>query len=381
MTQYKSSTFGTTVVRFNGQILLLITSTLCAVIVIELIYYHFPHQHEYKLHRHINFYGDNNMIFENKDDIFTYSANKDIRRMSIYLNDGAGFGIEYDYRFHTNNFGLVQDADIVPNVNSMLFLGDSFTEGQGAAPWFRYVAGQISTLGYQPINGGLLGTGFAQWSKLDTYLTKKSIRIHKIVVLFISHDYTRRIWQLSDQTLQCLSVASRCRDDELYYPMPPMEELSSWVYRIKEDRRQVLFKDRIKSLVPASYRVYDFVKAGLQSTASDDLTALNAQRSDVAIAELIEKYGTANVTFIHLPQIDEVNGANRLGLSARRSIERAGGRLYDGFKLCSLTRSDYHVNDGHPNEKGYAKIALCAGRIIKEWGARRTDTQASTAGR
>jgi hypothetical protein len=359
----RKSTSGIPAIGIIAPIVLLVMSTVCGVTVVELLYHVYnvlasSKRVEYKVDRRIMFFGDGDKTFENKNDIFTYSANKDIRSLAVYFNDD-NFVIEYSYRFHTNNFGLVQDADIARNVNSMLFLGNSFTEGQGAAPWFRHVAGEISNLGYQPINGGLWGTGFGQWSKLETYLESKSIQIQKLVVLFISDDYNRDIWHFHDQVLQCLSVASNCRGDEGVYPLPPMEELSSWVNRIK-DARRASFKERLKKLLPASYRVYDFIEARLGRVT------LIAQHSDAAIAGLIEKYGTMNVTFIHLPQKDELDRANRLGLSARRSIEKAGGRLYDGFKLCGLTPSDYHINDGHPNERGYAKIAHCTSRIIEQ---------------
>jgi hypothetical protein len=348
----------TPVIRIIVPLLLLVTSTLCGVIVVELLYHFYimlsPSKYdEYQWDRRIMFFGASGNTFDNINDIFTYSANKDIRSVTIYFNNN-GFDVEYDYRFHANNFGLVQDNDIVPNVNSMLLLGDSFTEGQGAAPWFPRVAAEISDLGYQPINGGLLGTGFAQWSKLEAHLNSSSIRIKKIVVLFISDDYNRDIWHFPDQVLQCLSVASSCRGEEGFYPLPPTEELPSWVNRIKEARQRTSFGERIKRLPSASHGVYDFVKSYLK-----------AQKSDAAIVKLIETYGTVNVTFIHLPQKGEAE-ANRLGLSARHSIEKAGGRVYDGFKLCGLTPSDYHINDAHPNEKGYGKIALCVSRIIKQ---------------
>jgi hypothetical protein len=253
-------------IRIIAPILLLVMSTICGVIVVELLYHVYiglalSKHGEYKVDQRIMFFGGGNKIFENRNEIFTYSSNKDMSHLAVYFCD-YDFVVEYNYRFHTNNFGLVQDADIAPNVNSMLLLGNSFTEGQGAAPWFRHVAGEIGNLGYQAINGGLWGTGFGQWSKLNTYLNSKSIRIQKIVVLFISDDYNRDIWQFPDQVLQCLSVASNCRGDEGVYPLPPVEELSSWVKRIKDTRR-TLFKERLKKLLPASYGVYDFLKARL----------------------------------------------------------------------------------------------------------------------
>ena len=46
--------------------------------------------------------------------------------------------------FNTNNFGLVQNSDIFSNQDSILFLGDSFTQGQGASPWINNFNGNCS---------------------------------------------------------------------------------------------------------------------------------------------------------------------------------------------------------------------------------------------
>ena len=32
-------------------------------------------------------------------------------------------------------------------------------------------------------------------------------------------------------------------------------------------------------------------------------------------------------------------------MKVRRSIENAGGKLFDGFKLCGLTPADFYQND------------------------------------
>src|SRR5947207_7563251 len=138
--------------------------------------------------RRIIFFDGDGSIFENHGDIFTYLPNKELRNLTGFLS-GDGFAVEYDYHFRTNNFGLVQDTDIAPTRDSLLLLGDSFTEGQGAEPWFRLVSPQIDSLGYQPINGGLLATGFEQWVELERYLAARDVKIQKLVIVFISDDF------------------------------------------------------------------------------------------------------------------------------------------------------------------------------------------------
>jgi hypothetical protein len=138
------------------------------------------------------FFDGPETIFQNHGDIFTYVPHKGIRNVTAYFFE-RNFTVEFDYRFRTNNVGLVQDADVGPERDSLLLLGDSFAEGHGAEPWFWQVSPEIAKLGYQPVNGGLLGTGFEQWLKLERYLSGKSIRIGKLVVLFISDDYARGV--------------------------------------------------------------------------------------------------------------------------------------------------------------------------------------------
>ena len=250
----------------------------------------------------------------------------------------------------------------MPGRESLLLLGDSFTEGQGAEPWFRQVSPEIEKLGYQAVNGGLRGTGFEHWLKLAQYLADKEVRIRKLVILFISDDYRRPVRNFEPGELRCLLSLTLCRGQETnYYRLPPPEELSLWIAKIRTDRapitKKIWLKTRAEALLPGSYQVYKFF-----SERSDPAE----RQSRAAISELIRLYGPENVAFMHIPQKDEIEGPRDLGLRARGSIEEAGGKLLDGFKLCRLTASDYYSNDGHPNRDGYAKIAVCVTNAIKK---------------
>jgi hypothetical protein len=315
-------------------------------------------------------------IFRNSGEIFTYIPHSEIPNLTIFFR-GGDFGIEYDYHFRTNNFGLVEEADVATDQDSLLILGDSFTEGQGAEPWFAQVSPGIAKLGYQPINGGLLGTGFEQWNKLQRYLTEKKIRIRKVVVVFISDDYRRPVWQPTPATLQCLSSLALCRvQDSYYYRLPPPDELSLWVAKIRAarmpDRQKSWLASRSEAWLPASYHVYRYLKQKLYVGRRED--PMEAARYEVAqeqsrraIIELIGTYGRQSVAFLHIPQRDELaTGATNIGLKARRSIGEAGGNFFDGFTLCGLAREDYYLKDGHPNSRGYAKIGACVTRVINQ---------------
>ena len=348
-----------------GPSLLIIPSALIGIFLVELFCWLFVPSIAWNTpgrDRTVVFFDGPNTIFENHEDIFTYLPHSEIRNVAAFLSD-HDFAVEWDYRFGTNNLGLAQNADIVPGRDSLLLVGDSFTEGYGAEPWFGQVSPVIEKLGYQPINGGVLGTGFRQWLKLDRYLAAKNFQIGKVVVLFISDDYHRPVWNIPPAVFQCLSAPPLCRvEDSYYYRLPPRAELSSWIAKVRTARGPL--KPRLKmsaaALLPVSHSVYLFFKQVM-------MFAKLEQESRAAIADLIRIYGPENVAFLHVPQKDEVgHGPNSLGLKARGAIEDAGGKLFDGFKQCQLTSADYYANDNHPNKGGYSKIAACAAKVINQ---------------
>src|SRR5271165_812191 len=216
--------------------LLIIPSALIGILLVELFCWLFVPSIGWNAparDRRVVFFDGPNTIFENHEDIFTYLPHSEIRNVTGFFSD-HDFAVEYDYRFRTNNFGLAQDADIVPGSDSLLLLGDSFTEGQGAEPWFPLVSPAIEKLGYQPINGGVLGTGFQQWLKLDRYLVANKTQIRKVIVLFISDDYHRPVWHIPPNVFDCLSTSPLCRVEQSYfYRLPPLEEVPSWIARIR----------------------------------------------------------------------------------------------------------------------------------------------------
>jgi hypothetical protein len=345
-------------------------SIIIGVILVELICYFFVPSINggdvYNWNRRIMFFAGGGTIFQNQGDIFTYVPNNEVRSVTVYFSDD-NFVAEYDYRFHANNYGLVQDTDVVPGRPSLLLLGDSFTEGQGAEPWFRQLSVHTGKIEYQVINGGLIGTGFEQWRKLEQYLSAEGIQIRKLIVLFISDDYARGVWNFSAPVLRCLTTLSSCRADEsIYYRLPPASELSSWVDKIRTIRTPTTVSYRLQQLarrsLPVSSRFYDYLSARLKKSPAEQVAK---QRSRAAILEMVRRYGTENVAFVHLPQKDEIDGSRELGLEARRSIQDAGGNLFDGFKLCHLTAADYRIHDGHPNKQGYSKIADCVGQVTR----------------
>src|SRR5579864_1333686 len=152
--------------------LLVIPSAFIGVLLVELfcrLFCSTPANNESRLFQRVFFLDGRGAIFRNLDYIFTFTPNNEIRVFTAFFSKND-FTVEYDYRLRTNNLGLVEDTDVVPGRDSLLLLGDSFTEGLGAEPWFRLVSPEVDKLGYQPVNGGLRGAGFEEWVELDRYL-------------------------------------------------------------------------------------------------------------------------------------------------------------------------------------------------------------------
>jgi hypothetical protein len=316
----------------------------------------------------IMFFDGSDSIFRNLGHTFTYVPNSQISCRTVYFSRNS-YSTEYFYEYKTNNFGLVQDRDLVRGVRSILLLGNSFTEGQGAEPWFELVAPQIEQSNYQPINGGLLGTGFLQWWELEQFLSANGISIGKLVVIFISHDLRRPKWNFSDNLLSCLRSISLCSGNEGFFRLPPEPELAHWVEKIRTAREphNVSIKQWIGWALPATYAVYRFLLNVIHPPPQIELPQTDLVKMvESVINKLIEKYGRENVLFIQLPEKEELKGAILPdGLLTRKLIRDSGARYADGISLCGLDRSDFFVHDEHPNRQGYSKIAKCVTKVIE----------------
>jgi len=361
--------------RSLGRLLLVFASFCCGIVLVELGWSLLPpltlaetdHTRRYML-----FGGGAGSAFENVGRFFLYRP-ASVIRAAAYFDTAVGLVQEYEYEFHTNNLGLVQKDNVVAGAPSVLILGDSFTEGQGAEPWFERVAPFFVARNHQPINGGLLGTGFSQWILLHEHLRARNIVIKKLIVVLISDDYERPIWNFSTQVLNCLSSYLNCMGDEEFYGMPPDSLRHAFLEKLRHYQNSKAARRR---LLPATTLAYGKVRHHSAEAREWLNLRLRQPQEPVAAADdpsgarhvsfFADLYGK-DVVFVHLPVLTELHdGPEEPGIAARAAIRESGAKFFDGFSRCGLTVSDYYAYDGHPNAAGYAKIADCVREAAKE---------------
>jgi hypothetical protein len=138
------------------------------------------------------------LLDQNKS--FGYYKDTTVREIAAYGN-GKKFYIAYDYSFTTNNIGLVQKKPFDPVKKSILIIGDSFTQGQGADPWFYQLEDDWKNNEYQLINLGIIGTGIEQWK--DTLQWFSNIgEINKLIICYIADDWARQRWYACENAEQ-----------------------------------------------------------------------------------------------------------------------------------------------------------------------------------
>ena len=303
--------------------------------------------------------GDN---FHNVDGIFKYQPNADFHTETLFVSAGGDAVIrEYGYNIKTNNMGLIQTSQVPPESEVFLLLGDSFTEGQGATPWFYALEGAHPDK--KLVNGGILGTGPAQWKQLYDHLVRDyGLKVRKLIIIAIGPDIIRPVWNFSPEGLACLNTA-RCgtfQGDWFGYEFAGKSEADIErdvrdIYRQWTDVSFKLNGQSFKNLLKKSAFLYTLVhmSKGVGSTDKnrDAIRALGKAAPDVHLLMIPTKSEATNAQTVAW----EDNAKRLMDWAKEEGIPQSE---------CPLDKSDYHVHDGHPNPRGYAKVRGCVDRLL-----------------
>ena len=305
-------------------------------------------------------------IFRNIDNFFTYKPNKEIIATNYYYNN-CKFNLVYKYKIYTNNLGLVQKTDIDRELPSILFLGDSFTEGHGAESWINQFKGTYKN--YQIINGGFLGTGFQQFNLIDNYLSENNIQ--KVFVLFIGDDLRRDIFQFNSQQLDCLNNHKLCNGKENFYGFPLLKkEPKKFLINLRkkqfnENEKKIIDLKKLRRAIKSSISELYIFKIPINFLKSHLYKSKNEKvlKNFKAINSLVKKYGD-DIYFIHLHMKEEI-------LNKKKSYDSIYVRdhiksLTKNYFTCTFNKdiSNFYDFDGHPNVQGYENLYQCVLNIF-----------------
>jgi len=308
---------------------------------------------------------EENEIFKNEDNFFTYHPNKKILSRSYHYTE-ENFLKVYSYYIQTNNFGLVQDNDLDLKKKSILLLGDSFTEGQGAYSWVNKFKGSFKN--YQIINGGLLGTGPKQFFFLENYLSQ-NLNINKVIFIFIGGDFMRGDFVFSKNVAECLKDEKKCIGNESFYGFDSdknEKQIKLYLEKLRKYRESNTNKDfkyfrrelknKLKSLniisIPKS-----FFESNYYITKNSKFKK-NLEKTE----KLIKKYKN-NIIFIRLNTKQEIlYGKSYWSNNIEKELKKRNKKIF----YCNFNNDVnlFYKYDGHPNSKGYDYLYNCINKIL-----------------
>ena len=347
------------IVFFSIIISLLIVELICSLVIFKKGNYDFKNAY---------MIFSEGKVFKNINNFFTYEPNKDIIASNYYYT-GKEFVEVYKYNIKTNNLGLVQKNDIYEDVPSILILGDSFTEGQGAEAWVDNFGGKYKD--YQIINGGLLATGFKQFELLDKYLSNYNIK--KVFILFIGHDLRRDIFNFNEQQLNCLSDQNLCIGTEVFYGFNYSSGSQNKFLkdiRIKQSKnikkQEITFKKIRRGFKEYISNLY-VVKIPLELIRSKFYKSKNVKilENFESINKLSDKYKN-DLFFVHLKTKHEImyKKKNYESVYAENYIKN----ITDNYYECNFDNNIeyFYKFDGHPNSEGYQNLFNCISNLFKK---------------
>lgn len=307
--------------------------------------------------------GDN---FQNFNGYFKYFPNQEIRSTTLYSKPEPtsidDLVIEYDYLIRTNNFGLVMKRDVSPNEHAIFVIGDSFTEGQGASPWFYELEDSYDANGDQIINLGILGTGPQQWENLASSTTQQlGLEVVATVVNIIPADMNRPVWTFKQRELNCLHNAS-C--DYVFgfqgYNFVSKEsdhDIKLSVLNSIINSKNIFSSDlkfsSIKAFLKQSLVIVDLYNF-FKPKPFPVLTVTDNEEALLSLNEAVSRNLYVNV--VSQKSINSINYSDHK--NAKRLIEFLNENQIK-HKWCDIPVDGFHKNDGHPNAYGYNILREC----------------------
>lgn len=353
-------------------ILLTLLSVFISLLVIEIFFQTiFSYKDKYRYGeaeaRYMLFYEPNGEIFDVYDNFFKYKANKTIHA-ETFFEINKNFKKEYSYSFKTNNFGLVQEKDLEKSKKSILLLGASFVEGQGAKPWVNNL--KLINEQFQLINGGILGTGPQQMENLEKHISI-DFKIDKLLFFYLGGEFRRDPFSIPLNTITCLKNYLNCEGNENFYGFPFKEKNPYEFLLFLENYRLMSFKNidkfkyyrrLVKNKISNLYIFKiptNFLKNSFYKTKNKKII-----KNISSVDNLINKYNK-NIYFIQLNTKQQIGfGKTYETLFAEDFLLKKNVNHF----YCDFDNdiNNFHPNDGHPNKYGYESLRNCVQEILDQ---------------
>lgn len=306
-----------------------------------------------------------------------YAPNRQIR-IATRLDDR----VLYDQRYPTNSLGLVDTVEYLPRAPQprIAVLGDSFTVGQGAAPWFpqfreRLAEGQPQVTAY---NLGLSGAGVMQMADLYRALAPQ-LAPDAILMPLICDDFHRRRWApVRDATRWHLCARERydrndCAQPDRSFgfivadgqlPSAGVDAAAGANSAVALDPTLPWPRYAFHWLRQRSHLLNRLNQLRLQGAEQRALDALEEQNI-AALAALKRQVGPARLHLVHFDVEHDPRTTPRCD-RLRARLAAQGLELADLRVECALTSTDRIPVDAHYTAAGYAKLSACLQRYVRQ---------------
>ena len=345
---------------------LLITIVICILVVETLgsLFFIKKKTESYFYNSRFMLFDEGN-VFLNIGDIFKYHPNKNIKS-EVYYHMNSSFVKEYSYNLKTNNFGLVQNNNLIKPKKSILFLGASFAEGQGADAWVNYFGGNYNN--YQIINGGILGTGPEQAYLLEKHISE-NFDIHKVVYLYVPQEFGREVWNFKNEVIRCLYDSKNCKGNELFFGFNynGKEKVKDFLKRlqIKKKHKQNNLLEKISisinSSLKQSFIINSLTEVRYNFFHPDKKKIKNNLKF---MNKLIDKYDDDLIIIKMSSKNEIIAGSNLMDKLIKKELVNINykNEIYE----CEFNNDInlFYQFDGHPNEIGYKYLYNCVNEIL-----------------
>lgn len=345
-------------------LLVVSASSVLAFFFVEYSYRFIMEHSTANTHRNLTMLFEVGKNFVNYDGYFKYYPEVEIRSLALFSKDYPrkieDVVVEYDYKIRTNNAGLVMQSKLKKNDIVVFVIGDSFTEGQGASPWFYDLENSYKIYPWKLVNLGIIGTGPMQWKNLaDSIADEFDLTVAGAVVNIIPDDMRRGVWNFHEREISCLSQL-KCDYDFGFqgYSFRP-EQSHDDIRHMLLERLNTKSFNSVKDYIKRSHVIYDVYKffRDYRNRNVPHAYSVGSQPNEEALLALRAVFG--GKFFVNVVSEKHINSQNFLRHDRAKLLVEFLNANAINYSWCDIPINGFNVNDLHPNQHGYEILREC----------------------